>query len=289
MMVVPIISQLGFNGNCLGNEEILGKLRVESYLYNTNFIRRPHITAHYLGATERYDDGLDSRYYTIYDLETKIISRIPDYEHELYTDVRPIDSLTPVNLELSLVSKSGSDITPNSKNELWCSLPLAETPPYFADFRNKPITFWEKSIIDPNNNHNDPNNYTISFLADVREAIDKSDFYTSDGKTAQISLSNLNGEYGSQVPYGFYQVRFDVYPGNLNFGLDADGKVLDGIVNIKDLAILGNDWGKQGQPSEFVGDITGPQGLPDGKVDYQDLELSTRYWLKDIRDIMPSP
>jgi len=72
--------------------------------------------------------------------------------------------------------------------------------------------------------------------------------------------------------------RFDVYPGDLN---------LDDVVDVKDLAYLSRDWGKRGNPWEFIGDITGEKGKPDGKVDFRDLELLTRHWLKDIKDIMP--
>lgn len=32
------VTVAGFNNRCLGNEEILGKLRVESYLYNTSAV-----------------------------------------------------------------------------------------------------------------------------------------------------------------------------------------------------------------------------------------------------------
>jgi len=163
--VLIIISFAGFNNNCLANEEIFGKLRIETYVDNPNFTRKPHNIVHRNGASEE-KDGMDFRYYPKYNLETVIISRIPNYEYELYTDSRPPDSLTPVNLELSLYSSLGM-VYMDNENELWCSFPLANTPPYFADFGNKPVTLWEKSIIDPNNNPNDPNNYTISLIADI--------------------------------------------------------------------------------------------------------------------------
>ncbi|MBN2270404.1 MAG: hypothetical protein JXN61_07315, partial [Sedimentisphaerales bacterium] len=237
-----------------------------AHVSNPDFRGRPHNTLHYNEASEGLD-GMDGWYYNIYDLETKIISRIPGLEHDINVDVRPIDSLTPVDLELSLVSQSGLDITLNAVNDLWCSLPLVNTEPYFADFGDKPITFWEKSIIDPNDDINDPNNYTLAFVADIREAIDKSDFYTSSGKTAKVPFEDFNGTYKSGKPYMYAQERFNSFPGDFNF---------DGKVNLKDYAF----WAD----SEPIADISGFEGLPDGRVDFHDLALFTRDYLKDSND-----
>jgi len=105
-------------------------------------------------------------------------------------------------------------------------------------------------------------------------------------------LPTLNGTYENQVPYEFLQLRFDVYPGNLNFSLDSDGKILDGKVDLEDYARLMQYWGWQRNPENpeerCLADISGPQGVPDGKVDMWDLALFMRDYLKDIRDIMPA-
>ncbi len=257
------------SNNCFANEEIFGKLKIKNHVYNNDFTRRSHNTTHYNGASEELD-GMDGFYYNIYPLETKITSRIPGYENDIYVDVRPLESLSPIDLELSLVSRSGSDITflENTANDLWCSLPLVNRPPYFADFGNKPITFWEKSIIDPNENPNDSNNYTLSFVADLREAISKSDFFTElDGRTAKVPRPDFDGTYKSGVPYMYAQTRFDSFPGDFDF---------DGKVNLKDYAFWAN--------SDPIADITGANGLPDGEVDALDLALFTRDWLKDSND-----
>ena len=200
-------------------------------------------------------------------------------EYELQTDFRPDNSTSSVNITLKVIHDEAGAKQISCSNHL--KLEFGSIQGAYPNFGSKPITLWRRNIIDPNNNPNDPNNYTISFMADIREVIAKNG--------GIIPLPNLDGEYQSQVPYDFLQVRFDVYPGDFDFELDASGKIINGVVDMKDLPYLGEDWGKQGEPKEFVGDITGPQGLPDGNVDYQDLELLTRYWLKDIRDIMPSP
>jgi len=151
------------------------------------------------------------------------------------------------------------------QNELRCGFPLVE-----YKFGAKPITLWRRFPSQPDQ---------LQFLADIREIIAKNG--------GVVPLPDLNGDYESQKTYDSLQLRFDVHPGNLNFSVDADGRVIDGIVDVKDLSILGQDWGKRGAPLEFLADITGPQGLPDGNVDARDLELLTRHWLKNIRDIMP--
>lgn len=281
MVAVPIIKKnakvgillvgamvAGSDNKCLG-EEILGKLKVGNYIADINIGYGNHNTTHFSEGKEGYNSS-DRIYSTLFPPSgkmTKIISRIPGYE--LRVDTRPIDSLTPIDVELAIHTQWGGSLTfSNIKNELWCSLPLAKTPPYFADFGNKPLTLWEKSIIDPNENPNDPNNYTISLITDIREAIDKSDFIGGDGiKYALVPRPDLNGTYASQVPYDYLQTRFDVFPGDFDF---------DGEVNLKDYAYWAN--------CDPIADITGEQGLPDGIVDLQDFVLYLRDYLKDSND-----
>ena len=266
MVAVPIIVEAEIIYN-IGDLRLVSK--VDNYDY---FDYGGHKSVHYSGCAEGYDPGLDLQYrgppMWITPNITKIVSIIPGYE--LGTDARPLNSFTHVNLELSLHSQSGSSITvSNLENWLNCII-----DPFNRgwNFSPKPITLWRRFPVEPDR---------LQFLADIREVIAKNG--------GIVPLPDLNGEYASQVPYDFLQLRFDIYPGNLNFSLDAEGKIIDGIVDMKDLAILGENWGKKGAPLEFLADITGPQGLPDGKVDNYDLELLRRHWLKDIREIMPSP
>ena len=247
-----------------------GRLEIYNDVGDFNYDVGLQTTYHYTKGSDGYDNYYDVPYseppFWMNPVTTKIVSIIPDYQ--LRVDTRYLDSFTSVNVELSLHSQYNTPITvSNLQNWLICKSPPAGSE--IRDFLPKPVTLWRRFLAEPNK---------FQFLADIREALNKNGGWGTG--EASIPLPALNGTYESQVPYDFLQLRFDVYPGDFS---------LDGKVDMKDLAIIGNDWGKQGQPLEFVGDITGPQGLPDGKVDYQDLELLTRYWLKDIRDIMPSP
>jgi len=260
-----------FNNNCLGFGYEPGKLKISNYVYDNNFFWRPFNILHYPGTSEGYDYGYDFAYYPIYNLETKIISTnnlIPEYE-ELYTEARPLDSKTPVNLELSLYSSSGN-VTINSKNELRCS--FRSWHGQMLDFGKKPITLWERTIIDPNSDPNDPNNYALSFMADVRDANDKSDFYWDGTWTAVIPLPDVNNP-GSGAIYKKLQIKFDTFPGDFN---------LRSRVDMQDFAYLAQDWGKTDANS--IADISGPYGIPDKNVDVYDLALFTRDYLKDADD-----
>lgn len=222
------------------------------------------------GVSEDYDIKKDRIYGAMFNpsgISAKIVSIIPGYE--LMWDLRPEDSTTPVNLELAIHKEGanrGDPVTIDSENELWFSLPIAGAP-YFYDFGKEPITLWERNIIDPNESPNDPNNYTLSFMADVRDANDK------QGGTAIIPLDNLNGTYGSEIPYMYAQVRFNTFPGNFD---------LHSRVDMQNFAFLSEDWGKTDVNS--IADISGPNGIPDKNVDFYDLSLFTRDYLKDPND-----
>jgi len=205
-----------------------GRLDILDRLVNTFYTNQDIKLIHRgdVPVSEGYDNK-DCIYYGMFNpegIKAKIVSIIPGYELEI--DVRPIDSTSPVNLELSIHGQNanrGDPITMSCENVLKCSLPISGAP-YFYNFGKKPITLWERTIIDPNENPNDPNNYTLSFMADIREAIDNG---------TAIPLADLNGTYGSEVPYAWLQVRFDKFPGDSN---------LDGRVDLEDLSYIGRDW-----------------------------------------------
>ena len=246
----------------------IGKLLLTNTVNDSNFDKISYNTVHIAGAKEEYEglpDGCYNQEWGPFTKTTKIVSIVQDSElinHELINDVRPLESFTPVNLELSL-----HEINENSINvinlESWLRCVIDPRNKGY-DFSPKPITLWRRFPSQPD---------YLQFLADIREACAK------QGGVGIVPLPDLNGAYGSQVPYDFLQFRFDVYPGDFD---------LNGKVNIKDLSYIGQDWGKKGQPLEHIGDITGQLGLPDGSVDAMDLELLTRHWLKDIKDIMPA-
>ena len=243
-----------------------GKLRIENEvndeIHSYDFDQGYHTTFHWPDGTDGFD-GLDNHYshsIWINPVTTKIISVVPGYE--LRVDTRNLNSFTSVDLELSLHSQSGAPINvSNLENWLSC---IIDPNNKGWDFQPKPLTLWRRFLAEPDK---------LQFLADIREA------FAKQGGTGIVPLPDLNGTYESQVPYDFLQLRFDVYPGDLD---------LHSKVDLNDFSHLAKDWGRQGEPREFIGDITGPLGIPDGKVDNIDLERYVRDYLKDIRDIMPT-
>jgi len=116
----------------------------------------------------------------------KIISKIKGYE--LLNDVRPLNSLSTIYLELSLHSQGGGAITINSTNELRLSLPLESRGYTFA---NKTLTIQQYG----------PSNPSASYPAyDIRDVI--------DDNAGVITLARLDGSYDSEVPYAWFKVGF---------------------------------------------------------------------------------
>ena len=106
----------------------------------------------------------------------------------MLNDVRPLNSLSTISLELSLHSQSGGAITINSTNELRLSLPLTDRGYTFA---NKTLTIQQY----------EPNDSSASYPSyDVRDVID------DDG--GMIVLVNLSGSYDSEEPYAWFKVEF---------------------------------------------------------------------------------
>lgn len=254
---ISLIKSIAGAGEIIGP----GRLDIQNYIdpANTSGL---HKSMHYAGTTEGFDDSWDRFYDPLLGpgINSKIISTIPGYE--LQADVRPLESKTPINLELSLHTQSGASVTvSNMENELRCAIDPTSKG---WDFGIKPITLWRRDMANPD---------LIYFLADIREAISKSDFAPEGIKTARVPLPNLNGTYNSEEPYMLAQIRFDTFPGDFN---------LDGKVNLKDYPYLAGDWGQSGDG--LIGDIAGPNGVPDGKVDGIDLGAYSVEYLKDSND-----
>ncbi|MBN2270050.1 MAG: twin-arginine translocation signal domain-containing protein [Sedimentisphaerales bacterium] len=260
--LTPLIKPL--ENICKGDEIYRpGLLNFYNYIVDVRD-KWPFWIIHRQEALEEFegDVGYDSTYLVPFDKpNSKVVSILEEKTEkiELEKDARPLESFSPINLELS-VHTEGDPITLSCANNLKCILPFPGEP-YFYDFGVKPITLWRRFPSQPEQ---------LQFLADIREVIAKN--------SGLVPLPFLNRTLGNQEVYEWLQVRFDVYAGDID---------LNGIVDVKDLNYIGKDWKRQGQPLEYVGDITGPQGIPDGNVDARDLEMLTRHHLKDIREIMP--
>jgi len=64
---------------------------------------------------------------------------------------------------------------------------------------------------------------------------------------------------------------FDKYPGDFD---------MNGRVDLFDWSYLASDWKKSVNPGDCLGDITGPDRKPDGRVDYLDVATFARDFLK---------
>jgi len=191
--------------------------------------------AHRPGASEGYDT-YDSLYYPMFNpsgISGKIVSTIPGYELDI--DHRPEESLSRVDLELSLISASGYPITIASANGLSMSMPLAQG--YGYDFGTKPITL----------RLDNGQRYDVRVL-------------TANGtQTAVVLLADLNGTYNSEEVYATPELHF-------RHVADLDN---DGDVDLCDYSVLAQNW--SGSGGALTGDISGPDGIPDGAVDVDDV------------------
>ena len=119
------------------------------------------------------------------------------------------------------------------------------------NFGNKPIVFESDRL-------------PYGPVVDVRRAIAQ-----NSGNLSLIDAPvGTSGEYGS----GILEIGT-----RLLTDLDDSNEV-----NFEDFAIFAEDWQKG--PGQYIADITGPSGIPDGNVDNYDVAAFCEDWLKDIND-----
>ena len=76
----------------------------------------------------------------------------------------------------------------------------------------------------------------------------------------------------------FFRIWY--YEPGLPFGKYPGDFDMNGRVDLFDWCYLANDWKKSVNPGSYLGDITGPDGKPDGRVDYLDVATFARDFLK---------
>jgi len=102
-------------------------------------------------------------------------------------------------------------------------------------------------------------------VIDVRKAIAEN--------SGIVPLEDLPaGTYSPSTPYGSGILTIGT---RLLADLDDSNQV-----NFEDFAIWAEDWQKG--PGQYVGDICGPNGIPDSNVDSYDLMAFGEDWLKDV-------
>jgi hypothetical protein len=198
----------------------------------------------FVGATDGYDNGLDSRANSQNSGYPNFYSDIPGYH--LWSDVRPEDSNIPYDLKLSF----RGTLTTSKPNWLEFSFPYGPD----RDYGNLPITFESSRL-------------PFGPVVDVKRAI------AQNGGVVNL-IDVPAGTYDQWTPYGSGELDIG---SRLLADLNDDGKV-----DFVDYSIQVTDYGKaQGQ---YVGDIVGPNGVPGGYVDGIDLGAFTDSWLADVND-----
>ena len=244
-------------GGLIGTVNATGKLEMLNNMNDTSYDNHDCHSVHYSPGTSEEHDSFDryygNRLFSPNGRGSKIVSIIEP--NELTNDVRPVDSNTPISLELSLHEKNGNDIIlSNHENSLKFSFPVVDW--YFG---TKPITYWEKDPCDPN---------YACLIANVRKEILQN--------SGVVPLEDLDGTYQSEDPYLYAGIRFDVYDSDLNE---------DGAVDLKDFAIFANNWKRTGITDVNRADINDPGAWADfnldDKVDMNDLACFNDIWLYD--------
>jgi len=197
------------------------------------------------GATEEKDkDDVVYARPTNVSKNSKIISTIWQgrIRYQVAVDSRPQDT-NDISLQAGVESNNSSPVyfSQPTANELVFSFP----PETKDNFKGKPITFWETDPLDPNK---------TSPIYDVRKIIELD--------KGSLKLDNLIEYHNSGVPYLYATLSASRKPGDVFYDRKLD---------FKDYAIVASEFGKTGAS---VGDVAGPKGLgmPDGKVDYLDVQ-----------------
>jgi formylglycine-generating enzyme required for sulfatase activity len=174
----------------------------------------------------------------------------------LAVDGRPIDSITPVELTFDVMIAGGGSDYVIIDNYLWVREITDTYQP--GAFSGKPITFQQKSLTG------EPSERYPVFDLRRAKALNsrRVTLYNPDGTPHRLNRVYYNGETDLKG-----LVRFDRYLSDIN-----DDKYID----IDDLVILSGHWMEEGFAVE--GDISGPNGVPDGRVDLMDLAIMSEEW-----------
>lgn len=173
----------------------------------------------------------------------------------LALDARPKESLSDIDIELSLASGAGAAVSfaKDTPNELFLSLPRQNTG---YDFRPNPLTLQQYDPLYP----------AVQYpLYDVRKVV------ADCG--GLMWLPPLKGSYDSGMPYAHFRLSFTR---KASGDLDDDGRL-----DLRDFSVLARDWRAANRPT--IADLGGSHGLgaPDGSVDALDLMLFSRRWAGD--------
>ena len=238
-----------------------GYLKIKNCLNSkTSSISIRRDDGNFSGATDGYDIGLDGSALPKQAGNPNCYSEIIDGKlYHLVTEFKSETSNTPYEIKLSFQGT----LPTNKPTSLEISMPLDGLTLGEYHFGKKPVIF-------------ESNDLPYGNVFDVKRAIATQNNGTLDSNgIAIIPLTDVPaGPYDQWIPYA---------SGTLTIGtrilsdLNEDGKV-----NMQDSSILAEDWMKS--QGKYIGDISGPNGIPDGFVDGYDLSAFGDDWLKDIND-----
>jgi len=199
------------------------------------------------GALDGYDKNDSSAISNPVDY-CNIYSNIPN--HNLQIDVRPNDSNIPYDIKLSF---NGS-LTESKSNSLDFSFYING-----GTFGSKPILFQSDRL-------------PYGPVVDVKRTIAQ-----NAGRVDLIDVPA--GTYDQWTPYNSTDSN------GLTIGTRILGDTDDnGIVDINDLSDLTNaNWLQEG--SGLIGDLSGPNGIPDGKINFIDYSAYAEDYGKDVNSL----
>lgn len=199
---------------------------------------------YYPNATDGFDSGLDAETLSVPVGAADITS--------LIDNPTQMDLVSDYRLEASILPydiRLFFNGTPgNPTNNLEFKFPYAG-----VEFGDEEITFSSDRL-------------PYGPVVDVREAIAKN--------SGGVPLMDAPGTYTVMTPYGVGTLEIGT---RLLADLDDSNEV-----NFEDFAIFTEDYQKGS--GQYVADISGPNGIPDGYIDNYDLAAFYEDWLKDIND-----
>jgi len=168
-------------------------------------------------------------------------------------DARAFESTNPVDINYHVATRDQNPVTINSTNYNTFVIETNNNA-----FSSKPITFEQESLTG---DHNE-----VYPRVDVRKAIagNGGDFPLCDPNGNEL---HLNGEYANEQLYAKGTLSFDRWLGDI----DDSGEV-----GVTDLVAMAENWLATG--FALPGDLTGVNGIPDGKVDMLDLAVLAEEW-----------
>ena len=186
---------------------------------------------------------------------------------------KPIEYLGEVALDMS-TDKLAATLLEASSSYLWVPVKIPEGMDLLSlDYRFSgtsegdymTVSIGDKQIfaLEAEYVNNDLNFTNTSY-------IDISDF---TGQSVEVLIA-FNSD---DITGGVLEVKnFNFHSTTVKPDLNVDGRV-----NFTDFTVLANDWSQSGN---LIGDICGPNQIPDSIVDAYDLKYFSRVWLRDAND-----